>query len=63
MFPKQWKRARLVLIPTGKTEDQKIPKARPICLIDDIGKGLERIIVERIEKWMEDMVRICTLPQ
>lgn len=54
-FPVQWKRARLVLIPKGKVKDQEIPKARPICLINDIGKGLERIIVGRIEKWMEEV--------
>ncbi|XP_025271322.1 uncharacterized protein LOC112639962 [Camponotus floridanus] len=54
-FPTQWKRARLVLIPKGKIEEQRIPKARPICLIDDIGKGLERIIVERIENWTQEM--------
>lgn len=56
-FPIQWKRAKLVLIPKGKVDEQEIPKARPICLIDDVGKGLERIIVERIENWMEEALR------
>lgn len=55
-FPAQWKRAKLVLIPKGKIEEQKVRKARPICLIDDVGKGLERVIVERIERWTDEMV-------
>jgi len=55
-FPKKWKQAKLVLIPKAKSEEQEIPKARPICLIDDVGKFLERIIVQRIEHWMEYMV-------
>lgn len=55
IFPNKWKVARLVLIPKGKQEDLDIPKARPICLIDDIGKYLERIIVDRIDTWMDYM--------
>lgn len=31
-------------IPKGKQDEAELPKARPICLIDDIGKYLERII-------------------
>lgn len=46
-FPKAWKTATLVLIP--KPTDPGMPlKYRPICLLDDIGKALERIIAERI---------------
>lgn len=41
----------MVLIPKGKNEELDISKARPICLIDNIGKYLEKILVERIEKW------------
>lgn len=55
-FPKKWKQAKLVLIPKAKSEEQDIPKARPICLIDDVRKFLERIIVQRIDCWMEYMV-------
>lgn len=53
IFPRKWKIARLVLIPKGKNEEVEIPKARPICLINNIGKYLEKILVDRIEKWME----------
>lgn len=55
-FPRKWKLAKLVLIPKAKNDESDTPKARPICLIDDIGKCLEKIIVERIGNWMEYMV-------
>lgn len=54
-FPSKWKIAKLVLIPKAKKDESDIPKARPICLIDDIGKYLEKIIVERINNRMEYM--------
>ncbi|KMQ88867.1 reverse transcriptase [Lasius niger] len=55
IFPKEWKRAKLTLIPKGETsQDGEIPKARPICLLDETGKILERIIVNRLTKWMDD---------
>lgn len=55
-FPKKWKLSKLVLIPKAKNDVSETPKARPICLIDDIGKCLEKIIVERIEHWMGYMM-------
>lgn len=54
IFPIKWK-ARLVLIPKGKQDEAELPKAKPICLMDDIGKYLESIIVDRIETWMDFM--------
>lgn len=57
IFPDKWKVAKLVLIPKGKQDEAEIPKARPICLIDDVGKYLEKIIVERIENWMDYMYK------
>ena len=47
-FPSQWKEARLVLLPkVGRPADE--PSAyRPICLIDEIGKLLERIVAGRL---------------
>lgn len=51
IFPEKWKLARLVLIPKGVQEGNI--KARPICLIKEIAKILERVIVQRIEEWME----------
>jgi len=47
-FPTEWKRANLVLIPKeGKPGDQS-SAYRPICLLDEAGKILERIIANRL---------------
>lgn len=61
VFPAQWKRAKLVLIPKGGAStismEGSLPKARPICLLDEVGKIFERIIVGRIKTFMEDNPR------
>ncbi|KAG5877228.1 hypothetical protein JTB14_019955 [Gonioctena quinquepunctata] len=36
-FPKDWKQAKLVLIPKGNAENMKF---RPICLLNSISKAL-----------------------
>lgn len=53
LFPDDWKRAILILIPKEKL-DVKDPKVRPICLLSELGKLMERVIVARMEKWIED---------
>lgn len=54
VFPENWKRANLVLIPKeGKVSDSGLPKVRPICLLDEAGKTFERVIAERLNHWME----------
>lgn len=46
-FPPEWKKANLVLPKAGKPRDE--PSAyRPICLLDEAGKILERIIRDRL---------------
>lgn len=56
-FPEPWKKALLVLIPKGWPVDESNPKLRPICLLDDVGKILETILVDRIVAWMDDNPR------
>ncbi|GAB1860790.1 Reverse transcriptase [Camponotus japonicus] len=51
-FPKVWKKSVLILIPKG-VQVLNAPKARPICLISEIGKLLESVINNRILDWME----------
>ncbi|XP_041987956.1 uncharacterized protein LOC121739522 [Aricia agestis] len=53
--PRRWKTGKLVLLrKNGKPEDQ--PSAyRPIVLIDEIGKILERIIVARLNQHLENV--------
>jgi len=56
VFPRRWKMAGLVLIPKAKkseTGEPRIPKVRPICLLDEVGKAFERILAERIYEWQE----------
>ena len=49
MFPRVWKKQRLVLIPKGNNT-QDTPGYRPLCMIDMAGKLLERITYKRLEK-------------
>lgn len=53
-FPNEWKRALLVLIPKEMPINEGNPRVRPICLLDELGKLLETVIVNRIWTWMED---------
>ncbi|XP_011707944.1 PREDICTED: uncharacterized protein LOC105462792 [Wasmannia auropunctata] len=54
VFPACWKRARLVLLKKpGKAEG--VPSSyRPICLLNELGKMMERIIVRRIRKCIRE---------
>lgn len=63
VFPDLWKTARLVLIPKDPSNMEDIPKALPICLLDEIGKSFERIILRRIELWMQDKEGILSQNQ
>lgn len=47
-MPRTWKKANLVLIPKGKISGIRLPKVRPICLLNEIGKTFERVIADRI---------------
>lgn len=53
-FPRLWKRARLVLIPKGTFPKGETPKVRPICLLMDVAKLLERIVAGRLIAWMAE---------
>lgn len=53
IFPRAWKVAILVSIPKPVNPGTP-PKYRPICLLDDIGKALERAIAERIRAALQE---------
>lgn len=53
-FPKEWKRALLVLIPKEWPLNMENIKVRLICLLNELGKLLESIIVERINTWLDE---------
>ncbi|EFN82526.1 Putative 115 kDa protein in type-1 retrotransposable element R1DM, partial [Harpegnathos saltator] len=54
IFPADWRRARLVFVPKGGAEPAGPLRARPICLLNEIGKIFERVLVGRVERWMAD---------
>lgn len=53
IFPVTWKQAQLILIPKGELQLEN-SKVRPICLLAESGKILERILVERMWHWMQE---------
>lgn len=55
VFPDIWRQSRLVLLPKSTLPDAP-PRFRPICLIDDISKAFERVVVARL--W----AHLATLP-
>lgn len=48
MFPGRWKVARLVLIPKPGKPLEDPSSYRPLCMLDGIGKLLERLIANRL---------------
>ena len=51
-FSRLWKRARLVLLRKEGKPAESPSAYRPICLLDDAGKLLERIIAARIVRYL-----------
>lgn len=55
IFPEIWKKANLVLIPKeSKDAESGLSKVQPICLLDETGKTFERVIAERLNKWLDE---------
>lgn len=54
VFPGPWKKQRLVLLPKGKRPPDDPSSYRPLCMLDTIGKILERIVYNRLEQVMGD---------
>lgn len=52
-FPEKWKRQKLVLLPKPGKPPGDSSSYRPICLLDTLGKLLERIILNRLTKYIE----------
>lgn len=48
-FPRKWKVADVVIIKKGADRDPMLPKSyRPICLLDVLGKSLEKLLCSRL---------------
>ncbi|KAL4082663.1 hypothetical protein QTP88_029724 [Uroleucon formosanum] len=55
-FPPRWKRARLVLIRKGADKPLEAPSSyRPICMLDSTGKLLERLLLQRLERHLDEL--------
>lgn len=48
VFPREWKKAKLVLLPKAGREAGTPQAYRPICLLDEVGKLFERILASRL---------------
>ena len=53
-FPAAWKRQRLVLIPKPGKPTGVSCSYRPLCMLDALGKVLERLILNRLHEFLED---------
>lgn len=54
IFPAVWKKSKLVLLRKPAKPPDTAGGYRPICLIDDEAKLLERVIAERLAKSLEE---------
>ena len=60
-FPSQWKRQKLVLLPKPGKPPGAPSSYRPICLLDTLGKLLERIILNRVTRFTESESGLSTM--
>ena len=54
VFPSRWKQQKLVLLRKRKKPRNEPSSYRPICLIDTMGKLLERMLLQRLETHVEE---------
>lgn len=61
VFPRRWKVQKLVLIPKPNKPPGEPSSYRPICLLDTMGKMLERLICNRLQACVEEKGAISDL--
>lgn len=54
VFPKVWKRARLVLLRKGNKQLDNLSSYRPLCLLDCLGKLFEKVIDNRLRRYLDE---------
>lgn len=52
-FPDRWKKSKLVLLPKPGKPAGEPSSYRPICLLDTLGKLLERLLLNRLARYTE----------
>uniref|UniRef100_A0A2M4CKD9 Putative reverse transcriptase n=1 Tax=Anopheles darlingi TaxID=43151 RepID=A0A2M4CKD9_ANODA len=53
VFPEEWKRQRLVLLPKPGKQPGPASALRPLCMISNLGKVFERVILDRLNDVLE----------
>ncbi|XP_053690953.1 endothelin-converting enzyme homolog [Sabethes cyaneus] len=53
-FPDRWKAQKLVLLPQPGKSPVDPASCRPICLLDTLGKLLEKVILNRLTIWFPE---------
>jgi hypothetical protein len=56
VYPRAWRTARLVLLRKVGCPLDSPSAYRPVCLLDELGKLLERIIATRLEAHVSERV-------
>ena len=52
VFPKRWKRTKLIpIVKPGKEDSEEVTKFRPISLLNIEGEIMEKILITRINYW------------
>lgn len=54
MFPRRWKRQRLVLLRKGNKPLDQPSSYRPLSLLDTVGKLFERLLLQRLEAHIKE---------
>ena len=53
-IPAKWKTAEVVLIPKPNKDHTRPENHRPISLLNTLSKLLERVIMTRVQKWLQE---------
>ena len=61
VFPDTWKKARLVLLRKGDKPLDDPSSYRPLCLLNCLGKVLEKIIDNRLRRFLDENERLDNL--
>jgi len=55
VIPPSWKTARLVLLKKKDKPEGEPSSYQPICLLDELGKLFERVVVERLREYVDEV--------
>ncbi|CAH2103020.1 unnamed protein product [Euphydryas editha] len=53
-FPEAWKEGRLCLLPKARRTPDSVSAVRPVVLLNEAGKALEKIVASRLVQHLEE---------